>query len=69
MPTMSKTTCLDGIFLFFFFSVFLVIAGEMLVGLVLDLYSEVVSLICIDLRAVSSSSAVHFSQYLSFART
>lgn len=52
MPTMSKTTCLDGIFLSFFFSVFLVIAGEMLVGLVLDLYSEVVSLICIDLRAV-----------------
>lgn len=47
MPTMSKTTCLDGIFLFLFFflSIFLVIAGKMLVGLVLDLYSEIVSLI------------------------
>lgn len=52
MPTMSKTTCLDSIFFFFSFSVFLVIAEGWLVDLVLDLYSEVVSLIYIDLGAV-----------------
>lgn len=44
----------------------MVIAEGWLVGLVLDLYSEIVSLICIDLGAVFlqlSSSLVPISQF------